>query len=52
MVLSDICRNKRLVTKEIHADMVAIVGDDAPALSKKQAAEFKRSRKSLEDDPR
>ena len=34
--------------------MVTTVGDDAPALStvKKWAAEFKRGRKSLENDPR
>ena len=34
--------------------MVSTLGDDAPALStvKKWAAEFKRGRKSLEDDPR
>ena len=37
---------------DIHADMVATLGDDAPALSavKKWAAEFKRE--SLEDHPR
>uniref|UniRef100_A0A3Q0T381 Mos1 transposase HTH domain-containing protein n=1 Tax=Amphilophus citrinellus TaxID=61819 RepID=A0A3Q0T381_AMPCI len=40
--------------KDIHADMVATLGDDAPALStvQKWAAEFKRGRESLEDDPR
>ena len=34
--------------------MVAALGDDAPAFSteKKWAAEFKRSRDRLEDDPR
>ena len=34
--------------------MVSTLGDDAPALStvKKWAAEFKRGRESLEDDPR
>ena len=47
-------QKKRLTPKEIHADMIAILGDHAPALSavKKWAAEFKRSRESLEDDPR
>ena len=40
--------------KEIYGDMIATFGDDAPVLStvKKWAAEFKRGRKSLEDDPR
>ena len=40
--------------KDIHADMVATLGDDAPALStvQKWAAEFKRGSESLEDDPR
>ena len=39
--------------KDIHADMVATLRDDAPALStvKKWAAE-KRGRESLENDPR
>ena len=43
-----------LTTKEIHADMVSTLGDDALALStvKKWAAEFKSGRESLEDDPR
>ena len=47
-------QEKGLTTKEIHADMVSTLGDDAPALStvKKWAAEFKRGRESLEDDPR
>ena len=46
-------QKKGLTTKEIHADMVSTLMDDAPALStvKKWAAEFKR-RESLEDDPR
>ena len=45
---------KELTTKEIHTDMVSTLGDDAPALStvKKWAAEFKRGRESLENDPR
>ena len=39
--------------KEIHLDMVATLGNDAPALSTvKSAAEFKGGRESLEDDPR
>ena len=47
-------QKKGLTIKEIHADMVSTLGDDAPALStvKKWAAEFKRGRESLEDDPR
>ena len=48
-------QKKELTTKDIHADMVATLGDDAPALStvKKWAAEFKKQgRTSLEDDPR
>ena len=47
-------QKKELMTKEINADMVSTLGDDAPALStvKKWAAEFKRGRESLEDDPR
>ena len=47
-------QKKGLALKKIHADMVASLGDDASALStvKKWAAEFKRSRESLEDDPR
>ena len=45
---------KGLTTKEIHADMVSTLGDDAPALStvKEWAAEFKTGKESLEDDPR
>ena len=37
---------KGLATKEIQADIVATLGDDAPALStmKKWAAEFKRGK--------
>ena len=47
-------QKKGLTTKEIHADMVSTLGDDAPALStvKKWAAEFKMGRESLKDDPR
>ena len=47
-------QKKRLAFKDIHANMVATLEDDAPALStvKKWAAEFKRGRESLEDDPR
>ena len=47
-------QKKGLTTKEIYADMVSTLGDDAPALSsvKKWAAEFKRGRESLEDDPK
>ena len=47
-------QKKGLTTKEIHADMVSTLGDDAPALStvKKVGSGFKRRRESLEDDPR
>ena len=47
-------QKKELPTKEIHADMVSTLGDDASALStvKKWAAKFKRGRESLEDDSR
>ena len=47
-------QKKGLPTREIHADMISTLGDDALALStvKKWAAEFKRERESLEDDPR
>ena len=47
-------QKKGLAPKDIHADMVATLGDDAPALStvKKWEAEFKKGRESLEDDPR
>ena len=47
-------QKKGITTKEIHTDMFSTLGDDAPALStvKKWAAEFKRGRESLEDDPR
>lgn len=40
--------------KDIHSDMVATLEDDAPALSLVQnwTAEFRRGRKSLEDDSR
>ena len=43
-----------LAPKDIYADIVAILWDDAPALStvKKWAAEFKKGKESLEDDPR
>ena len=44
----------RLAPKDIHADMVATLGDDAPALSivQRWAADFKRDRESFDDDPR
>ena len=47
-------QKKGLAPKDIHANMVATLGNDAPALStvKNWAAEFKRGRESLEDDPR
>ena len=47
-------QKKGLTLTEIHTDMVDILGYNAPGLStvQKWAAEFKRGRKSLEDDPR
>ncbi len=47
-------QKRGLAPKDIHANMVVTLGDDAPALSTLQlwAAEFKRGRESLEDDPR
>ncbi|KAL7374618.1 hypothetical protein ABVT39_004094 [Epinephelus coioides] len=47
-------QKKEFAPKDIQADVVATLGDDAPALStvQKWAAEFKRGRESLEDDPR
>ena len=47
-------QKNKLTTNEIDIDMVSTLGDDAPALStvKKWAAEFKRERESLEDDPK
>ena len=47
-------QKKGLPPKDIHSDMVATLGDEAPALStvQKWAAEFRRGRESLEDDPR
>ena len=45
---------KGLTPNEVHEDMVATLGEDAPSYTivKKWAAEFKRGRESLEDDPR
>ena len=53
-VVTRYLQKKGLTTKEIHIDMVSTLWDDTPALStvKKWAAEFKRGRESLEDDPR
>ena len=43
---------KGLAPKKIHAEMVATLGDDSPALStvKKWAVEFRRAWESFEDD--
>ena len=45
---------KGLTPKNIHNDMVATLGKDAPSYAtvKRWVAEFKRGRQSLEDDPR
>ena len=45
-------QKRGLDPKDIHADLVATLGDGALALStvQKQTAEFERGRKSLEDD--
>ena len=45
---------KGLTPKDIHNDMVATLGKDAPSYAtvKRWVAEFKRGRQSLEDDPR
>ena len=47
-------QKKGLTTKEIHTDMVSTLRDGALTLltAKKWAADFKRGRESLEDDPR
>lgn len=44
---------KDLSSKKVHEDMVAALGKGAPFYSmvKKWAAEFKRGRESLKDDP-
>jgi histone-lysine N-methyltransferase SETMAR len=43
-----------LMPNEIHAKFIKVYGDSSPSFStiKKWAAEFKRGRTSLEDDPR
>jgi histone-lysine N-methyltransferase SETMAR len=43
-----------LTPKEIHSKFIKVYGDSSPSFStiKKSAAEFKRGRTSLEDDPR
>ena len=44
---------KGLTPKDIHNDMVATLGKDAPSYAtvKRWVAEFKRGKQSLEDDP-
>jgi histone-lysine N-methyltransferase SETMAR len=43
-----------LTPNEIHSKLIKVCGDSSPSFStiKKWAAEFKRGRTSLEDDPR
>ena len=43
-----------LTPNEIHSKFIRVYGDPSPSFSiiKKWAAEFKRGRTSLEDDPR
>jgi len=43
-----------LTPNEIHSKFIKVCGDSSPSFSriKKWAAEFKRGRTSLEDDPR
>jgi histone-lysine N-methyltransferase SETMAR len=43
-----------LTPNEIHSKFIIVYGDSSPSFStiKKWAAEFKRGRTSLEDDPR
>jgi len=43
-----------LTPKEFHSKFINVYGDSSPSFStiKKWAAEFKRGRTSLEDDPR
>ncbi|XP_041349431.1 protein GVQW3-like [Gigantopelta aegis] len=45
---------KELTLMQIHADMVSTLGNSAPSFAtvKRWAAEFKRGRKSIEDEPR
>ncbi|XP_029658129.1 uncharacterized protein LOC115232378 [Octopus sinensis] len=47
-------QKKCLAFDDIHANMVAVLGDDAPTLLtvQKWATEFKRQRESVEDDPK
>ena len=55
MVLPNIDLQKKwLAFKDLHAQMVATLEDDAPALStvQKWATDFKMGRESFEDDPR
>jgi histone-lysine N-methyltransferase SETMAR len=43
-----------VMSKEIHSKFIKVYGESSPSFStiKKWAAEFKRGRTSLEDDPR
>jgi len=45
---------KGLTPNEIHSEFIKVYGDSSPSFStiKKWAADFKRGRTSLEDDPR
>jgi transposase len=48
------CVKEGLTTNEIYSKSIKVCGDSYPSFStiKKWAAEFKRGRTSLEDDPR
>jgi len=49
-----LCENDGLTPNEIHSKFIKAYGDSSPSFSTitKWAAEFKRGRTSLEDDPR
>src|SRR5262245_16970615 len=47
-------QKKRMLSKEIHEDIVATLENDAPSFAtvKKWTTEFRRGKESLEDDPK